>query len=170
VTKDIRLILANLQNAPNHFRKENIWLGGTIDEEHNWDCPSNWSLNRVPNEEDSVILLGHPKVSNFSPFIGSFVPKIFHLILVNQSELHINSAGKLQIQGNCIEDNAIYLNNSRLVNEGTIHLENPGQKGIEMIDAFLINKGTIQSSSPEADLILANNLSIYQNEGKFEVL
>ncbi|MEM9821126.1 MAG: hypothetical protein AAF985_08645 [Bacteroidota bacterium] len=167
---EIQQILARLQNVPHHFRKENIWLGGTIDEEHQWECPANWSLNRVPTEEDSVFILGASQLSKFAPLINSSVPKIFHLLLINHSELRISPAGKLKIHGNAIDDNAIYINNSRLINEGMIRVEHPGQKGIEIINGFFSNQGLLQSHLSEGDLILANNQSIYYNEGQVEIL
>lgn len=148
---------------------KNYWKGGTIGEEHNWICPTNWTLQRIPTESDKVIIPGGKALSSYLPRIQSDVGRIHHLSLGYGAELHLSEEGLLIIHGSSLDDNAILLDGGRIINEGQIHLIKPGQKGIELIDAHFINKGTLVSFTYIEVIYLANNQSIFTNQGVIDI-
>jgi hypothetical protein len=70
----------------------NIWKGGTPGQETNWACSKNWSLGRIPDVFDNVII---PDVSTGSqkfPVINSGLTEI--------NQLHIHIGATLTAQEN----------------------------------------------------------------------
>lgn len=50
------LILLSLFSANGFAQIISIWRGNTPGQENRWDCPSNWSNNRLPDEFTDVII------------------------------------------------------------------------------------------------------------------
>ncbi len=163
--KDIHNYLAKKQRPFKPIPLNNQWKGGAIDEEHNWNCPANWSLHRIPQKYDIVVIPGGSELANYAPSIRSDVGLIYYLVINQGAEMHLSSTGSICISGNEQEDAAIFLDGGRLVNEGTIQIHYLGNKGIAMIDAYFVNKGILKVPQTE-EIVLANHKSIYLNKGE----
>lgn len=54
--KTAMLILMCLIATTSFAQVTSLWRGNTPGHESKWDCPSNWSNNRVPDEFTDVII------------------------------------------------------------------------------------------------------------------
>jgi hypothetical protein len=88
------VVIFLIQIAPQSANAQivNKWKGGTPGQETNWSCSRNWSLGRIPDVFDNVIIADVSTGSQKFPVIKS------GLIEINQ--LHIQSGAKLTIEGN----------------------------------------------------------------------
>ena len=76
--KTTLILLLVLITANSFAQITAIWRGNTPGHENKWECPSNWSNNRVPDEFTDVII--QVDISND-----------FHYPVFNMSETEINS-------------------------------------------------------------------------------
>lgn len=101
---------------------QNIWKGGTPGAETDWNTPRNWSLNRVPDWSDDVVLI--PNVasqSGYFPVVESHVPDISHLNIEGGASVTITTTGSLTIDGETTFNYGI---------QNTGHLHNSGHLAI----------------------------------------
>lgn len=96
-----------------------IWEGGTPGKETNWNEPNNWNLNRVPTEDDKVII----KMENKGHFAQPIIKDAVHI-----AWLEIHSGAKLSIQAT-----------GKLIIDGTYHYS----EGISMYGGNLDSSGEI---------------------------
>ncbi len=87
------LIILLTQIVPQNAAAQiaNTWKGGTPGQETNWDCSKNWSLGRIPDAFDNVIIPDVTTSARKFPVIQS------GSIEINQ--LDIQSNATLTVQG-----------------------------------------------------------------------
>jgi len=76
--KNMLILLLVMITANSFAQITSIWKGNTPGHESQWECPSNWSNNRVPDEFTDVII--QVDISND-----------YHYPVFNMSETEINS-------------------------------------------------------------------------------
>ncbi len=78
---------------------QNIWIGGTIAHESEWNDAKNWSNNRVPDWTEDVIIKDVSSNSGYFPIIDSKVEPIAHFEIQSNAELTIQRNGDLVVDG-----------------------------------------------------------------------
>ena len=90
----LSLLIPTMLTAQNTI----TWEGGTPGHETNWNEPRNWDANRVPNENDKVIIL----LRNNGHFAQPVIDREVHVAWVEihaGAELTITSSGQLILDG-----------------------------------------------------------------------
>ena len=106
---------------------QNIWIGNTPGHETDWMEARNWSKQRVPGWNDSV-LVPHLWHNNY-PKVSTRVPAIAHLEVEGGASLNINSGGYLPIDGSSTHNSGVLLT-GRIYNEGTLAVTDAGGEAI----------------------------------------
>jgi hypothetical protein len=76
-------------------QKSTTWKGGTPGKPNDWNCASNWSDGRVPNEFSDVTI---PNLSSESyPVIKKNVEEINALFLMSATSLRVEKKGALTV-------------------------------------------------------------------------
>lgn len=99
--KTAMLILLSLIATISFAQVTALWRGNTPGHESKWDCPSNWSNNRVPDEFTDVIIQvdnsnkpQYPVLQLQRTEINSLSIRPGACIVVNQGTLYIMDPGK----------------------------------------------------------------------------
>jgi len=76
-------------------QKSTTWKGGTPGRPSDWNCASNWSDGRVPNEFSDVII---PNISSeIYPVIKNNAEDINALFLMSSTKIYIEKKGALTV-------------------------------------------------------------------------
>ncbi len=76
-------------------QKSTTWKGGTPGKPNDWNCASNWSDGRVPNEFSDVTI---PNLSSETyPVIKKNVEEINALFLMSATSLRVEKKGALTV-------------------------------------------------------------------------
>ncbi len=95
------------------------WIGGTPGRSTEWNCPTNWKENHVPDEFSQVVI---PADCNFYPLITSWVDPIDALLVEGGAKLSIDKNATLTIIGATGRMNgATFL--GQIINHGILELE-----------------------------------------------
>ena len=86
-------------------QKTTVWIGGQAGRESDWDCPQNWSDNRVPNEFSDVILPDISTQSRVLPIIKTGLVQINSLSVDASAMLLVAKDAKLLVFGRCQTEN-----------------------------------------------------------------
>lgn len=98
-----------------------VWIGGTPGMPTEWNCASNWSESRVPDENAQVII---PSDLIFYPVIRSQVPDIDAMLVSGGAMLTIEDGVTLTILGDTGRLNVLTVH-GKILNEGKVHIVNP---------------------------------------------
>ncbi len=74
--KPILILLMTLPAMTGFSQITSIWRGMTPGHERNWNCPSNWSNNRIPDEFTDVIIPVDISINYRYPVIKSSATEI----------------------------------------------------------------------------------------------
>ncbi len=80
-------------------QNQNVWIGGTPGQENSWNQFTNWSLNRVPDYTDHVLIPMQESRLMFNPVIDESVQPIAVLEIESGANLTISNNGTLTIDG-----------------------------------------------------------------------
>jgi hypothetical protein len=95
------------------------WVGGTPGRSTDWNCPTNWKENHVPDEFSQVFI---PPNCNYYPVIKSTIPPIDALLVEGGGRVIIDKKAKLTIIGATGRlDGATFL--GQIINQGILELE-----------------------------------------------
>ncbi|MFT4679716.1 MAG: hypothetical protein ACI943_001795, partial [Gammaproteobacteria bacterium] len=98
---------------------ENVWMGGTIGHEADWNTARNWSEGFVPDEDSYVIINLH----NSQPVING--EAIAASVEVRSgAQLTIANEAQLLINGEEVYSEGISPYGGQLVNEGALYIQN----------------------------------------------
>lgn len=117
----------------------NFWRGGT----GSWSNRYNWSFERVPIPCDDVDING-PYADVIVP--GGFTAIAASLALHHGSKISIHSNARLQINANpsIFTRSGLYVHgDGRVMNNGSIEVQNANQYGIHLGDGNMTNNGSI---------------------------
>jgi hypothetical protein len=98
-------------------QRTNHWKGGTPGQESNWNCPRNWSLGKVPDAFDRVVIPDVSTAARQFPVIKSEVEPVLSLRVEGHAQLTLTSFGVLQIETNDVDGLHVY---GKILNEGII--------------------------------------------------
>jgi hypothetical protein len=101
---------------------ENVWIGGTIGHESDWNTARNWSEGFVPDEDSYVIINLHNSGHNSQPVItGDAVAA--SVMVYSGAQLTIANTAQLVINGEEVYSEGISLYGGQLVNEGALYIQ-----------------------------------------------
>ncbi len=135
----------------------NYWKGGAIDGKHDWNNPKNWSLNKVPDwTNDMVVIEDVDSTTGCYPVIKGNTIAISHLKILGNAKLEISEGGKLKIDGFTTYNYGIELT-GELINKGKLIIRDTGldpvldnhegfdNQGIALLDEqYLIGEQYVQ--------------------------
>jgi hypothetical protein len=78
-------------------QKETRWIGGHPGQETAWNCPQNWSGDRVPDEFSKVIIEDVPSTSLYHPVIRSGNVAVHSLVIESNSMLTVEAGSSLTV-------------------------------------------------------------------------
>lgn len=97
--------LLNLFSTEIFAQKTAVWIGGQAGRESDWDCPENWSGNRVPNEFSDVVLPDISSQSRALPVIKTGFVQINSLSVDASTVLLVADGARLLVFGWCQAEN-----------------------------------------------------------------
>ncbi|MEQ1745956.1 MAG: hypothetical protein ABMA02_11045 [Saprospiraceae bacterium] len=90
-----------ISNVPSLIAQRVVfWKGGAPGMESNWNCPKNWSNNRVPDAFANVVIPDVSSRSRTYPVIDRVGAEVGSLSLESGSALLILNSGSLEIHEN----------------------------------------------------------------------
>ncbi len=130
-----------------------IWKGGAPGKVSDWNCPVNWSANRVPNEFDCVRI---PDGSAFYPTLSQGEIQVEALLIEGSAALDVAPGASLTVSGESgWYDGMTIVGNIR--NNGSIVLENmPEQVLLTTLDRCKGN-GKIYFQGTEITLMVRDH-------------
>lgn len=119
-----------------------VWQGGKPGRTTEWNCPSNWSEGRVPDEFTQVII---PTGTNYYPVIQYAPSPIDALMMEGSAKLTIRDGARLSILGlTGIFDGVTVL--GQIENNGTIEIGESVNVDIALLQQVQ-GKGIVTSPS-----------------------
>jgi hypothetical protein len=102
---------------------QNTWVGGTPGAETDWEQPSNWSDQRVPDWTDQLVIIANVSTaSGHFPIVDTAVPEVPCLQINAGAQLTVTENGHLVINGETTHNYGL-LNIGRLYNAGQLTIE-----------------------------------------------
>lgn len=96
----IAIIIASITNfSQAQPQNTNFWKGGTPGQTTNWNCPENWSLGKVPDPFQNVIIPDVSTGSGVYPIIKTGGLEVHDLVLEAGAILEIQKQGSLKVEG-----------------------------------------------------------------------
>lgn len=115
--KTVMLLLLSLLVTTGFSQVASIWKGNTPGHESQWDCPSNWSTNRVPDEFTDVIIQMDNSSKNKYPVLQ------MHQIEINSLSIWPGACIVVKQGTMCIMDpGKNYFNRNQITGDGRIRL------------------------------------------------
>lgn len=99
-----------------------VWKGGTPGKETCWNEPRNWDADRVPCENDHVIIRAENN-GHFSQPVLNGSTQIASMEIGSGAELRVSESGKLLLDGSATYSEGISMYGGKLVSEGEIVLK-----------------------------------------------
>ena len=152
----IILVFLSLTLAQTIFA-QNTWIGGTPGAENDWNNPQNWSLNRVPDDADLVVIVADVSTqSGFFPIVKNVVPEIAFLNIEGGATLTILNTGKLIVNGENTFNYGIQ-NTGTILNAGKLIIEKTALSPLAEAKNNIINTGNFAFMAIDTEVILADN-------------
>ncbi|MCB0585558.1 MAG: hypothetical protein KDD06_09580 [Phaeodactylibacter sp.] len=120
--KNLVLVLMLLAPVFLSAQRSITWKGGTPGKASCWNEPANWDANRVPGENDHVIIRPNKSSSTARPVIFSEV-QVASIEIQAGAELYIAETGKLVVDGEYTYSEGISIYGGKLVSEGEVILK-----------------------------------------------
>ncbi|MEK7258155.1 MAG: hypothetical protein AAB316_25600 [Bacteroidota bacterium] len=128
------------------------WRGGVPGQEHNWNCPRNWSANRIPGEFDQVRLPDCSSRGSFYPILKtSAESSVQHLRIESGAELTLLPGAELIVDGEMTFASGILLFGS-LQNDGRLEVRNSALDPFEVNGGEYLGKGKLVTDEASASV------------------
>ena len=134
-----------------------VWTGGTPGQETQWNEPQNWDANRIPGENDHVVIHAENN-GHFSQPVLDRAAQVASLEIGAGAELHITQNGKLVVDGAYTYSEGISMYGGKLVSEGAIILKDIEPEFIAKLDpVFQSLQVTYSSQSQDYEFSAASS-------------
>ncbi len=152
--KKLILLFVFLYICISLLHAQTYWKGGTKGAENDWNTPSNWSTNHIPDwTNEAVIIRDVSTCTNDFPIITSKVTTIPYLEIHSGAELLITETGELNIDGSTTHNYGL-LYYGKIMNKGKLVIVNTALNEIESPNGEIID---FNSSEKSQVSLLSNN-------------